>query len=50
MSCLGLVTDVNDFGQTVQIFAWAPVLTSAEGVGSPQGRNPMPHVMSVLVP
>lgn len=47
---MGLVTDVYDFGQTVQILVWAPVLSSADGVGCPQGRNPMPHVVSVLVP
>lgn len=50
MSCLVLVADVDDFGQTAQILVWAPVLSSVDGVGSPHGGNPMPHVVSELVP
>ena len=35
MSCLVLVADVCDFGQTAQILVWAPVLLSVDGVGCP---------------
>ena len=50
MSCMGLVPDVDAFGQRVQILVWAPGSSSVDGAGSPHGRNPMPRVVSVLVP
>lgn len=40
MSCLGLVPDVDDFGQRVQILVWAPGVSSVDGAGSPPWQKP----------